>query len=140
MVMLNEALDYNDRHFAIVPVIPGTKQAGTADGSQIKWARFQKERPNESQLRRWFGDDNQRALAVIAGEVSDSLVVRDYDDLPAYERWAAEHPDLARTLPTTRTPRPGRHVYARKCSTSRSSKRNGTPPTCAESARRSTAR
>jgi Bifunctional DNA primase/polymerase, N-terminal len=40
------------------------------------------------------------------------LAVRDFDQVEAYRRWSAEHPDEASRLPTVRTAR-GFHVYGR---------------------------
>ncbi len=111
VVTLHDALSYRERGFSVVPAIPRTKQAGTADGKKIKWGRFRHERPTDGQLRRWFGDDDQGAIGVIAGDVSGGLVCRDFDDLSAYDSWAADHPGPASTCPTVATPRPGRHVY-----------------------------
>jgi len=47
---------------------------------------------------------------VIFGKVSGGLVCRDFDVLAGYDQWAADHPELARALPTVATAR-GRHVY-----------------------------
>ena len=51
-------------------------------------------------------------MAVILGVVSGGLVCRDFDTMKEYEAWAANHPELAKTLPTVATSR-GRHVYFR---------------------------
>ena len=37
-------------------------------------------------------------------------MARDFDDVESYERWCDENPELAASLPTSQTPRPGRHV------------------------------
>jgi hypothetical protein len=47
------------------------------------------------------------------GEVSGSLICRDFDDMGAYEKWAEDHAKLAAECPTVATGRPGRHVYFR---------------------------
>jgi hypothetical protein len=110
MVTLHDALGYHDRHeFALIPVDPKTRRP------KCKWSIHQKERPSESQIRKWFGNDDQAAIAVIAGEVSGQLVCRDFDGMHVYEAWADKHRSLAMTLPTVATPRPGRHVYMRAC-------------------------
>lgn len=101
--MLDDILAYHRRGWCIIPVRRGTKQAA------VKWKRYQTERPSEQMLRRWFRN-GQHVPAVILGEISDGLACRDFDDLAAYEQWAAAWPDLAATLPTVETGR-GRHVY-----------------------------
>jgi len=105
-VTLADALHFHDRGWAVIPIRAGTKKAA------IKWGKYQRHRPDEAQLRRWFGNDDCAGLAVITGEVSGGLVCRDYDDLTAYQRWAEQNPVLAGNLPTVATPRPGRHIYA----------------------------
>jgi Bifunctional DNA primase/polymerase, N-terminal len=40
----------------------------------------------------------------------------DYDVVAAYDRWCDLHPEWADKLPTSQTPRPGRHVLARSMS------------------------
>lgn len=104
MITLHDALDYRDRGISIIPIRPGTKKARSG------WARFQSQRPSESQVRRWFGGDDQSGIAAVMGDVSGGLGARDFDNMPAYEAWSSAHPALARELPTVETSR-GRHVY-----------------------------
>ncbi len=66
------------------------------------WKRFQTERPDGVQYQKWFGY-GQHNIAVMMGPVSGGLCCRDFDTCGEYERWKAEHPDLAATLPTTKT-------------------------------------
>ncbi len=108
MGKLEEALRYHRLGWCIIPIRPGTKRPACRS-----WKQYQTDRPDEAALRRWFGNDKPKSLAVILGEVSGGLVCRDFDCMASYERWAAKHPDLARTLPTVETGRPGRHVYLR---------------------------
>jgi hypothetical protein len=75
-----------------------------------RWKGLQTCRADQDQLRRWFGKGGDYGIAVIFGEVSGWLASRDFDKLAAYERWAADHSDLAALLPTVETRR-GRHVY-----------------------------
>jgi hypothetical protein len=106
MATLEDALDYDRRGWCIIPIRPGTKKPACRS-----WKGYQTERPDVATIRRWFGDGGPKSLAVVLGEVSGNLVCRDFDQMAAYEKWAAEHPELARTLPTVETGR-GRHVYA----------------------------
>jgi hypothetical protein len=100
--------DYADRFgWAVVPV--SGKSANCC-----QWQRFQHVRPNRRQRIGLFTQKNKNitGLAVITGNVSDGLRVRDYDDEGAYTRWANAYPDWAKQLPTVRTHR-GYHVYFR---------------------------
>ena len=58
-----------------------------------------------------FPDGSEHGIGVVFGAVSGGLASRDFDTLDSYQSWAAEHRELAETLPTVETRR-GRHVYA----------------------------
>jgi hypothetical protein len=104
--LLAEAKAYADRYrWAIIPVRDKVPSSG-------QWRRYCKVSPTERQLRGLFTIRGVNGLAVLPGEVSDGLCVRDYDKEGAYESWAKAHPDLASLLPTVRTHR-GHHVYFR---------------------------
>ena len=105
-LILDAAREYHRRGWSIIPIRSGTKKPACA------WKKYQAERATESQLTKWFGDGQDAGLAVVFGAVSDGLVCRDFDTMAAYTRWAADHSELARTLPTVATSR-GRHVYFR---------------------------
>src|SRR5947208_2418397 len=47
----------------------------------------------------------QANIAVLLGERSGGLCARDFDNEQAYHSWAERHPDLAATLPTSKTSR-----------------------------------
>ncbi len=101
--ILQTALHFRDIGWSVIPMKTNEKKPAT------KWKRYQKRTPSESTVRRWFADDGMN-LAVIFGAVSDNLASRDFDELPAFQEWEQEHPDLAATLPIVETRR-GRHVY-----------------------------
>lgn len=75
-----------------------------------RWMYLQRVRPSAADLGKWFTKPRPRNLAVVLGAVSGDLAVRDFDDQAVYDRWAAEHPELAQVLPTCATAR-GFHVY-----------------------------
>lgn len=106
MVMLADALVYAAMEWCVIPL----KVAGKTPA--VRWKRFQKQRPDKDQLGRWFDGKQDYGLAVVFGEASGGLASRDFDDLQSYQRWAADHPELAKMLPTVETSR-GRHVYCR---------------------------
>jgi len=105
--MLNLALHYLTRGWSLIPI-----KAGTKNQPCCKWKRFQTEAADELQLRKWFGNGRASNVAIVLGAVSGGLVCRDFDTMEAYDRWAADHPDLAPLLPTVATSR-GRQVYFR---------------------------
>ena len=78
----------------------------------MRWKQYQSKPPDEQKLRKWFGRREELGMAVILGDVSGGLVCRDFDVMAGYDRWATDHPELAKTLPTVETAR-GRHVYFR---------------------------
>ncbi|MCX7424734.1 MAG: bifunctional DNA primase/polymerase [Planctomycetia bacterium] len=106
--LLDAALAYAARGWSLIPINVATKKPPEG----LRWKRYQTTPADAARLREWFSG-KYRALAVVLGEVSGGLVCRDFDRMDAYEAWATAHPDLARTLPTVATGRPGRHVYFR---------------------------
>ena len=104
--LLAHAHDYADRFdWAIVPVVGKSAKC-------CKWTRYQKVKPSRKQRGGLFSNKAVTGLAVVLGEVSGGLRVRDFDQEDAYTRWAEAYPDLASSLPTARTRR-GYHVYFR---------------------------
>jgi hypothetical protein len=106
----DEAAKYLLREWSIIPIRAYSGKKMPA----VRWKLWQTERPSKAQLQQWFTRCRFKTpiigLAVICGPVSGGLVVRDFDTMEAYNRWAQDHPDLAATLPTVETNR-GRHVY-----------------------------
>lgn len=103
---LESARAYHARGWSIIPITAGTKK------TPCKWTTYQQQPATEKQLTKWFGNGKPLGVAVILGDVSGGLVCRDFDAMASYKRWASQHPELARTLPTVPTAR-GRHVYFR---------------------------
>ena len=104
-VMLDEALNYHRRGWSIFPMKAQTKKPAR------EWTPYQTNIAADSIVREWFGNGSKFGIAVVLGAVSGGLASRDFDTMGGYEKWAVEHPELARTLPTVETVR-GRHVYA----------------------------
>ncbi len=106
---LKAALEYHDRGWSVVPVKPGTKRPA------CRWLDFQHNRASEEQLRSWFDPAQGKHfedIAVVLGDISGRLAVRDFDEAGAYQRWAEDHREYAGALPTVKTAR-GWHVYIR---------------------------
>lgn len=107
MSFLPAALEYAARGWCIIPI----RHRGRGKEAACRWTRYQRERPADRTLRRWF-EVQLDGLAVVFGDVSGGLVCRDFDRLDSYKQWAAAQPELAAALPTVKTAR-GRHVYFR---------------------------
>ncbi len=103
--VLSAALMYHSLAWSIIPVVAGIKKPALKS-----WKPFQTNRADEQQLRDWFDKRDDLGLAVVLGTVSGGLTCRDFDDEAAYHAWAAQNPELAKTLPTVKTGR-GYHVF-----------------------------
>jgi len=82
--ILKAALAYRQLGLSIIPLPFKARDKKPI----IKWKRWQTERADEAQIRKWFGR-GQHGLAIITGGVS-GLVVIDTDTAEA-EAWAAEN-------------------------------------------------
>ena len=92
-------------------IIPIRNDGQGRKRAACKWEQYQRRRASAEEIKRLFSRRGITGLAVILGQVSHGLYGRDFDELEAYRRWAAQYPDLARVLPTAESVR-GRHVYA----------------------------
>lgn len=108
--MSNEALQmallYDRLGCSVLPLKSGSKKPGVRS-----WKEFQNRRPERDELQSWFSGGG-RNIGIVCGDVSDRLVVRDFDSSASYEIWQSQYPDSSRSLPTVATHR-GFHVYAR---------------------------
>lgn len=104
--MLDHALVYHRRGWSVVPIRKGAKVP------TIRWQDYQDRQPSEAEIRTWFAHptDHLGGMAVILGDVSGRLYVRDFDEAGMYEAWSDEWPEYASTMPTVKTAR-GAHVY-----------------------------
>ena len=100
--VLHTALEWLSRGVVPVPLKPRSKRPA------IPWQALREHVPPESLVRRWFSEPD-RGLGLMCGEVSDNLVVLDFDKVLAYHRWARACRDLAESY-TVRTGK-GYHVY-----------------------------
>src|SRR6516162_9179425 len=60
-----------------------------------------------------WDDPRTTGLAVVLGSRSGGLCARDFDDVASYSQWSEQCSEWSARLPTSQTPRPGRHVFAR---------------------------
>lgn len=98
------AWTYHRWGWATVPLRVGTKAAAR------KWKMWFDAFPPDHWIKSNWPETSNRNIAVICGQVSGGLIVRDFDDAAEYEAWREQFPGLADRLPTVRTRR-GFHVY-----------------------------
>jgi hypothetical protein len=72
----------------------------------VKWGQLKANPPTDEDFEKWFGKSGYN-VAILLGAASRNLHSRDYDLLSSYEEWRADHPKLARSLPTSATGRDG---------------------------------
>jgi len=95
---------YSNFGMSVIPLAPNSKQPALSS-----WAEFQRRRPNEAEMRTWWGNGHQNGIAIVCGKVSN-LVVLDIDDP---DKFGVALNAIGETLPDTpivRT-RKGWHVY-----------------------------
>ena len=86
MATLTDILPYTDLGWTVIPVRPGTKRPA------VKSLRQWSDGPADRKvLWRWFRD-GQNGVAVMLGDSSDGLCVRDFDADDAYRTWKAGAP------------------------------------------------
>ncbi len=102
--VLAVALKYLSHGLSVFPLAYKSK------APRQKWEPYQNDRITEVELRKHL--TKARNLAIVAGDISGGLVVRDFDTVEAYEQWKRDHGELAAILPTVATQR-GYHVYAK---------------------------
>jgi hypothetical protein len=113
METLEIALGYLRRGWSVIPLKPGKRNLSLRKKPNLlSWKPFQKNRATENQIRQWFTQPEEAGIAIVLGDVSGSLICRDFDKVESYHNWAAKHPALAAILPTVKTGR-GWHVYCR---------------------------
>lgn len=69
----SHAEDYRLKGWSIIPI--PAKQKSPA----FKWIEYQKRKPENSEIKKWFGSSQNTNIAVICGEISGGLVVLDID-------------------------------------------------------------
>ena len=100
------ALTYLRNGLSVVPAIKAQKCP------TIKWQKYQKRLPTESEWKNWYTDD---ALFIICGAVSGSLLVFDFDQQgKVYEDFKAKVPaELFDRLVVETSQSGGKHVIVR---------------------------
>lgn len=87
------------------------------------WQEWQRGQPSIEQIVEWFCAGDVQAYGIITGEVSNGLIVIDFDKIRSYRKFRRDLPTIAQTY-TVRTRR-GKHVYLRPYTTIKSRKFKG---------------
>ena len=111
---LETVLKYYRKGLSIIPLNKGEKKPS------IKWEEFQKHRATEEELRSWFKQD--RNFGIICGEVSQNLVVFDFDEAESVNFVFSDFEKIKNKTMVVRTGK-GYHIYFRTKKPVPSSKR-----------------
>lgn len=88
---------YSDKGLCVLPVKADQSKAPDI----ITWTEYQKNRPTQSEIYRWFTSGN--GIGLVCGRVSGNLEVIDFDDLSLFDPWSmavdSSLPGLLATLP-----------------------------------------
>lgn len=105
--ILEAALYYRELGLGTIPIAAGTKQPPAG----FRWAKYQTRLPSFQELERWFAAGDC-GIAILCGRVSGGLIVRDFDNTHAFEKFKALYPHIVDQHPIVFTNR-GAHIYAR---------------------------
>jgi hypothetical protein len=117
MSTLDDARAYARAGLSVIPVRrDGSKAPALPAGHDVLNRR---RRATADELAAWFETDPPWAgIGVQCGAASGGLVVLDFEDRRAFDRWAARVNEVAPgcldSLPIVETPGGGRHVYYRQ--------------------------
>ncbi|WP_342832623.1 bifunctional DNA primase/polymerase [Candidatus Hadarchaeum sp.] len=97
---------YRSLGLCVIPVVYGDKRP------EIAWESFQKRKPTDAEIVRWFYNGKRHNIAIVCGSVSGNLVVLDFDDVSVYQRFF-DAKKIERETIVVRTGGGKRHVYLR---------------------------
>jgi hypothetical protein len=105
MVLVEEALGYLKMGFSVIPLISRDKRP------EINWLEYQKRKPTEDEVRRWFSDEKKN-VGIICGKVSGDLVVFDFDNQETMQFVISDIKSVSEKTLVVRTGK-GFHLYYR---------------------------
>ncbi len=103
MVLVDEALRYREMGFSVIPLLQRDKRP------EINWLEYQKRKPTEDEVRRWFSDEKKN-VGIICGKVSGDLVVFDFDNQETMQFVISDIKSVSEKTLVVRTGK-GFHVY-----------------------------
>jgi len=77
--LYNTAESYRRLGLSIIPMNHQGKKP------MVSWEKYQKKKPNKSEIVEWFGNGESNNIAIVCGEVSGNLVVLDFDSHKEYK-------------------------------------------------------
>ena len=103
--ILTAALWYRGKGYSVIPV--GAGESGKKPF--VTWRKYQRKKPTEQQIRRWWETYPDAKPAIVTGEISGVMVV-DVDTLQGHDELNKFLPDTL-TTPVAQTPSGGRHYH-----------------------------
>lgn len=102
MTLFEYAKAYQEKKgWSCIPCLPKNKQAA------VSWKAYQERRPDEQELHDFFTGHEDRNLAIITGDVSNRLLVIDFDEPELFVLWQERNRIDSWTVITGK----GVHVY-----------------------------
>ena len=102
MTTLEWALKYRAKGYSVIPV-------GSDKRPLIEWTKYQKELPEEDQVKKWWDKQSPPNLAIVTGKLSN-LTVIDTDSDEATKKIQEMIPESLE-VPVQSSPRGGRHFF-----------------------------
>ena len=125
--ILSLARAYVESGLCVIPI----KIDGSKAPTLRSWKEYQSRRPNDGELRQWFGNGARPGVAIIGGAISGNLEMLDFDAPELIPEWrelvALAAPGLLEQLPQVQTPAGGLHVFYRCTEIAGNSKLAETP-------------
>ncbi len=107
------ACDYLAQGLSVIPI----HRDGSKRPAVTTWKPYESRQPTPQELQQWFRKQQPYGIGIIAGPISDNLVVLDFDDRSCYDEWKTlirhQRPAVWTKLVRVATPSGGRHIYFR---------------------------
>ncbi|MGH9852507.1 MAG: bifunctional DNA primase/polymerase [Blastocatellia bacterium] len=111
--ILSLARAYVESGLCVIPI----KTDGSKAPALRSWKDYQARRPNDGELRRWFGNGGRPGIAIIGGAICGNLEIIDFDAPELIAEWRElvelAAPGLLDQLTQVETPKGGLHVFYR---------------------------
>lgn len=105
------AATYADLGYSVIPIY-GDQDPSRSKQAALPWREFQRRRATQSQIDRWFLQEQHAGLAIVTGAISN-LVILDFDDAEQFALFKRRFPQLTQTYTVTSAGRQMPHLYFR---------------------------